>query len=124
MYSQVYGENPSELKTLADVLKRLEEARPDLMQATMTFVMDRSIATQDNIELLKEKGYAYLLIERKPLQTSYEQKFETVRETFERIDQRMKDSDAVKKVPTADGETQKVVPKTTRIQSRRGFVRP
>ncbi len=107
LYSQVYGGNQSEPETLKDVLQRLEEARPDLMHAHMTFVMDRGIATHDNIELLKEKGYAYLLIERKPLQKSYEQELETARETFERIDHRMKDSDAVyvKKVSTADGES-------------------
>ena len=47
------------------------------------------------------------MIERKPLQKSYEQELETARETFERIDHRMKDSDAVyvEKVSTADGES-------------------
>jgi len=105
LFSHVYGGNQSEPETLKDVLHRLEEENTNLLQGTVTFVMDRGIATRDNIALLQNKGYAYLLVERRPVHKAYEQEFAAGRETFERIDNRADEADAVyaKKVMTAEG---------------------
>jgi transposase len=48
--------------------------------------MDRGIATKDNIDLLKAREYPYIVIERRPVEKDYIKEFESVRETFERID--------------------------------------
>ena len=125
LFSHVYGGNQSEPETLKDVLNRLEEENSDLMQGTVTFVMDRGIATRDNITLLQGKGYAYLLVERSPLHKAYEQEFAAGRETFERIDDRETDTDAVyaKKLRTADGGAHVLCLSEGRAQKERSMDR-
>ena len=125
LFSHVYGGNQSEPETLKEVLSRLEEETPDLLQGTVTFVMDRGIATRDNIALLQDKGYACLLVERSPLHKAYEQEFATGRETFERIDNREADADAVyaKKVQTADGGAHVLYLSEGRAQKERAIDR-
>ena len=125
LFSHVYGGNQSEPETLKDVLNRLEEENSDLMQGTVTFVMDRGIATRDNITLLQSKGYAYLLVERSPLHKAYEQEFAAGRETFERIDDRETDADAVyaKKLRTADGGAHVLCLSEGRAQKERSMDR-
>lgn len=103
--SHVYGGNQSEPETLGDILERLEE-NTSMLAGTVTFVMDRGIATRENIALMQNKGYAYLVIERSPVHKRYEQEFQAEKETFTRIDDRAEGADAVyaKKVQTSDGK--------------------
>jgi hypothetical protein len=63
--------------------------------------MDRGIATKDNLALLKEKGYPYLLIERRNAEKEYVREFEHARENFEVIkDDKNKDKVKVYVNPT------------------------
>jgi transposase len=65
--SEVFAGNISEPGSLAEMLRRLEQpaATGILPQIKPTIVMDAGIATQDNIDWLKEKGYKYLVVSRK-----------------------------------------------------------
>jgi transposase len=86
--SQIYGGSQSEPKTLADIIKRIEN---DLYGNQMsfikpTFAMDRGIATTDNIELLSSEGYPYVVIERSDISKEYENEFKTAKTDFEIID--------------------------------------
>ena len=66
--------------------------------------MDRGIATRENVTLLQEKGYAYIVVERRPVHKAYEREFAQAREAFERIDHRERKEEAVyaRKVMVAD----------------------
>jgi len=63
-FSQIYPGNQGEPETLESVLDRIEEDLPPLMPKP-TMVMDRGIATKENIDLLKERSYPYAVIQRR-----------------------------------------------------------
>jgi len=54
LHSQIYGGNQSEPETLSEIVKRLYEQNESDLFGTIrpTIVMDRGIATKDNIQLL------------------------------------------------------------------------
>ncbi|HUW64735.1 MAG TPA: IS1634 family transposase, partial [Spirochaetia bacterium] len=87
VFSQIYDGNQSEPKTLTDILDEVyRESEPLFKVIRPTIVMDRGIATKANIDLLKTKEYPYIVIERRAVEKDYINEFESVRETFERID--------------------------------------
>jgi transposase len=72
--SEVFPGNASEPKTLAKMLKGLEESLLDKSDENQkqlfeknkpTIVMDAGIATEDNINWLKKEQYRYLVVSRK-----------------------------------------------------------
>ena len=72
VYSQIYPGNQSEPITLQAVLTRLEENLPPLLkQEKPMMVMDRGIATGENLRLMEEKGYAYTVVERREREKDY-----------------------------------------------------
>jgi len=87
VYSKIYAGNQSEPETLTDVLENLlQEKTTTLFQyITPTFVMDRGIATKDNIAIMKEKKLDYIVIERSAVEKNYKEEFENAREHFEKI---------------------------------------
>lgn len=48
-------------------------------------VMDRGIATKDNLILIKKKEYPYIVVERRAVEKEYIHEFEVAKDTFERI---------------------------------------
>lgn len=115
LLSQIYGGNQSEPETLSDILKRLyEQDEPDLFQHLKpTIVMDRGIATKENLALLKEKKYPYIVIERRAVEKDYIQEFKETKASFQRVDQQtgadlsqevtVSEAVYVKKIPWEDG---------------------
>lgn len=117
VFSQIYSGNQSEPKTLGDILDELcKEGGPLFNKHRPTIVMDRGIATKTNLDLLKTMGHPYIVVERREVEKDYIKEFETVRETFERIDLSRKESSEkgnnnletaravyVKKIPLEDG---------------------
>jgi transposase len=96
LMSEIYAGNQSEPETLEEIVKRLAQQHRTLLdQGTMTFVMDRGIATRENVTLLQDKGYPYIVVERRPVRKAYEREFAQARETFERIDHRERKEEAV-----------------------------
>ena len=67
--SEVFAGNVSEPKTLSQMIKTLESSASTANhlshQSKPAVVMDAGIATEDNIEWLKEQGYKYLVVSRK-----------------------------------------------------------
>lgn len=85
--SQIYKGNQSEPATLEDILNRLEaDMLPILTSVKPMMIMDRGIATQENIALLVERGYPYTLIERRSEQQDFLSDFEDL-STFEQVGQ-------------------------------------
>jgi transposase len=87
IFSQIYEGGQSECETLEQVLNRLEEdIHGKLFGFKPTLVMDRGIATADNIALLKAKNYPYVVIERRDAEKEYSDEFSKVKEEFEVIE--------------------------------------
>jgi len=62
------------------------KSKETLFKETLpTIVMDRGIATKDNIALLRAKEYPYVVIERRATEKDYLKEFETAKDTFERM---------------------------------------
>jgi len=106
IFSQIYKGNQSEPETLGEILKRLYVEDEALFKETLpTIVMDRGIATKNNIELLQQKHYPYIVVERRATEKDYAQEFTTAKETFDKLeDDSKEDSSAVyvKKIMTED----------------------
>jgi hypothetical protein len=88
--SHIYRGNQSEPETMKDMLERLEIMfgydLPQLVLEKPTIIMDRGIATIDNVELLRQRGYPYAIITRENQAGEYLEEFKTARDTFERVD--------------------------------------
>lgn len=114
IYSQIYGGNQSEPGTLKDILEamNLEEDVQLVDMKHPMIVMDRGIATKDNIALLKELAYPYIVVERRPVEKDYIKDFTEAKDTFQCINRGKKTSSFateitedvyVKKVPIDKG---------------------
>lgn len=87
VFSQIYGGNQSEPETLEDILVRLQHDRQGVLPGMLpTIIMDRGIATKENLKLLQAGGYPYTIIERRPVEKEYELEFQSARETFEKLE--------------------------------------
>lgn len=85
-YSKIYAGNQSEPETLKDVLDKLLKEKVTLFQyIPPTFIMDRGIATKDNIALMKEMKLDYIVIERGAVEKEYKEQFENAKTEFEKI---------------------------------------
>jgi len=62
-HSRIYEGNKSDMATISDMIKDLEEhSSPDTQH---TVVIDAGIATDDNLEELDRKGYRYVCVSKK-----------------------------------------------------------
>ena len=96
VFSQIYRGNQSEPETLSNILARLEQDMPPLLEYSKpTIVMDRGIATSDNTKYLEEKGYPYVVIERRSTEKDYVKEYEHQLHTFTKIDPEGHDGEAV-----------------------------
>lgn len=83
LFSQIYEGNQSEPATLADVIKKLNIDGGSLFEKQKpTLIMDRGIATSDNLLFLEKEGYPYLLIERREAAKDFEDAFACAPEGF------------------------------------------
>jgi len=88
MFSHIYKGNQSEPETLEDMLNRLEAVLGYDAQERLdkpTIIMDRGIATDDNITLLESRGYQYAVVTRADQSEEFRGIFENERESFTRI---------------------------------------
>jgi len=85
IFSQIYKGNQSEPETLEKVLNRLECENNTLLQFMPTIIMDRGIATMDNIDLLNKRECPYVVIERRSAEKDFIEEFENARDNFEVI---------------------------------------
>ena len=62
-YSTIYEGNKADCKTLADMIDKLRLATSSTGQKALV-VIDAGIATDENLDLIREKGYDYLCVSR------------------------------------------------------------
>jgi len=62
-YSTIYEGNKADCKTLADMIDKLRLATSSTGQKALV-VIDAGIATDENLNLIREKGYDYLCVSR------------------------------------------------------------
>jgi Transposase len=101
VFTQIYRGNQSEPQTLREVLDRLERDCQGLYKPTI--VMDRGIAVQDNLDLLRKRQYPFIVIERRQLEKEYVKEFEQAREQFEPMMTSTGNRVYLKKLPYDDG---------------------
>lgn len=85
IYSEIYDSSQSEPETLEDILYRLERKNTTLSVMKPTLIIDRKIATKDNISLIKSRGYEYILIQQISWEEKYDEEFKNAKDTFEVI---------------------------------------
>jgi len=79
VFSKIYSGNQSEPLTLQEVLAELKDSEDFIDRcATPAIVMDRGIATKDNILLLEQEGYKYFVIERRNSVKEFAQEFKAL----------------------------------------------
>jgi transposase len=88
VYSRIYSGSQSEPKTLKDILKEIFEDKEDLIERLVqpSVIMDRGIATKENIAYLQEKQYTYFVIERRDAVQDFKAEFHTLSGFEETID--------------------------------------
>lgn len=64
-HSRIYEGNKPDSQTLSDMLQDLQQYSASNVKKTV--VIDAGIADEDNLELLKQKGYEYVCVSRKKL---------------------------------------------------------
>lgn len=62
-FSNFYDGNISEIKTFEEVLNDIVSKRSDKKEVP-TIVMDAGIASEENIKIIKDKGYKYIVVKR------------------------------------------------------------
>lgn len=65
-HSRIYPGNTSDSATMEDMLKDLEQHSPQ-SATSQTVVIDAGIATEENLQLIDQKGYKYVCVSRKRL---------------------------------------------------------
>lgn len=86
--SQIYAGNQSEPETLKFVLKRIESELNGQQVSLLkpTLIMDRGIATVENIEFIRQNSYEYVVIDRKDVTNEYMEEFKNAKKEFEIIE--------------------------------------
>jgi transposase len=76
IFSQIYKGNQSEPATLRSILDRLERDVGKVLPAYLpTIVMDKGIATADNVILIRDKGFPYVIVERRRAEKDHMEEF-------------------------------------------------
>jgi len=81
--SKIFPGNVSEPQTLREILEQMGLLDEGLCVMRPTLVMDRGIATVENIDLLKEYGFPYILITRGPRNKAYLKEFSNYKDDSE-----------------------------------------
>ncbi len=119
IFSQVYRGNQGEPETLSAVLTRLEADYKGFIPGLRpTIVMDRGIATADNITLIKKRDFPFVVVERRCTEKDYEQDFLNLSEftNFETTSGSIK----LKKIAISDG-TRVLVQSEGRVEKERAI---
>ncbi len=103
VYSKIYKGNQSEPSTLKEVLEEVFKYRENLQDYLQkpSIVMDRGIATSENLAYLKQEGYSYFIIQRKNQVKEYALDFEDL-STFEEFKDSNNQSIHIKRIAESD----------------------
>ncbi len=111
--SRIYEGNIGEPVTLSQVLEDMGYLEPggqlELLPDKPILVMDRGIATSDNLALIKQHQFPYIVVERAPRHKEYTADFGDYQDSFERIERTEDKNVWVKKVTTDDPDVSRVL---------------
>ncbi|MCP4756026.1 MAG: IS1634 family transposase, partial [Proteobacteria bacterium] len=111
--SRVYEGNVGEPSTLEEILCDMgcldENGQMELPSCRPTLVMDRGIATSDNLALIKDKRFPYVVVERGPRHKEYSDVFSNYKETFQRIGRKGQKDVWVRKVAGPDEDASRIL---------------
>ena len=80
IHSKIYDGNKGEPATLNDMLVQLEKDTYTFVLANKpVLIMDRGIATKENIELIISKGFPYTVINRRETEKDFPKEFENIK---------------------------------------------
>lgn len=81
IFSNIYDGNKGEPSTLVDVLNQLDKNCSSFkISKKPILIMDRGIATKDNIKLIIEKDYPYTVVSRRESEKDFSAEFERIKE--------------------------------------------
>ena len=77
IYSEIYEGNVAEPRTLSEVLKSISELHKGTLASAIkpTIVMERGIATKENIKIITDARYRYVVITRANCAAKYKEHF-------------------------------------------------
>lgn len=96
---KVYRGNIGETKTLEKVLDELSENN----NIKPTIIMDSGISSKANIEMIKEKGFDYITVGKRPSRNAYKEIFQDLN-TFRKTSTKTKENDLLIKTFEKDDE--------------------
>lgn len=110
--SKIYEGNVGEPKTLMEILAQMGffasvNQQQELFRPTL--VMDRGIATIDNLTYLKDHDFPFIIIERSPRHQDYAEVFKNYKDTFTKIDRGVNKSIWVHKILEDNAKIAKVL---------------
>lgn len=83
VFSQVYGGNQAESKTLPEILDTVAPKDRPMFAVAPTIIMDRGIATKANLQLIRERELPYAIIERRDRTEDFLEEFRQTGQGFE-----------------------------------------
>ncbi len=111
--SRVYEGNIGEPGTLQGLLEDLEYlsggGQREFSLSRPTLVMDRGLATKENIDLIQDHGFPYILIERAGRHKEYVELFRQYKQVFQRIKQKGDREVWVHKIDGSDSSPARVL---------------
>jgi transposase len=122
IYSRIYPGNQSEPETLADVLESIKDlVKLGLFtEDLLSVVMDRGIATKDNIALVQSYGLPYLVITRSDSAKKYLDEFKEDRNSFTEVTNSADETIYIKDASCNGGENSDIN-RVLCISERRGM---
>jgi len=84
VFSRIYGGSQSEPETLDEILQNVSPKENDnsLFAIRPTIIMDRGIATKENLKNICERGWPYAIIERRNRTKEFEEEFVRAAQSF------------------------------------------
>ena len=118
VFSQIYGGNQSEPATLADVLDKIQAESTLYPELRPTIVMDRGIATRENIGLVLAKEFNYVVIERSQTTKNYVDEITSFPNNFETIETAGNNKVYLQRLPVDVGSRVLCISEERRLKER------
>ncbi|MEE8432679.1 MAG: IS1634 family transposase [Candidatus Desulfatibia sp.] len=111
--SRVYQGNIGEPATLKDIMEDMGYLNPngqlEFASVKPILVMDRGIATTENIQLIKGYQFPYIVVERAPIHKEYASSFSEYQDKFEPIIRKGQKEVWIHKVTGSDDKTSRIL---------------
>jgi len=122
VYSKIYSGNQSEPMTLPEILREIYEDQEDLVDRLVlpSVIMDRGIATKDNLAYLRQKQYSYFVIERRNAVRDFKDEFHDLSSFEQTVDKRYSKL-YLKKVTPSEALTKVLVYSEAKSLKERGI---